>query len=54
MRKTAQRLLLYAPESEIWNQLGDWPNTAHFASQAGEGLSDVDYQAVLSAVAASI
>jgi len=55
LKPNARRLVLYAPDSEIWNTISDaWENTVHYQSRAGDGLADVDYGAIISAIAESV
>ena len=47
-----KRLLLIAPDVHPWSYLADsWDATAHYPSQAGQGLRDTDYESVLAAIA---
>lgn len=51
----AKRLIVYAPDSYPWTDLGaDWDNCICVASKAGEGLSDVDFDEILSIIAGSV
>lgn len=55
MSSSGKRLIMYAPDSYPWTNIAnDWNNTIHFASQAGHGLSDVEYNAIIDAIANSI
>ncbi len=42
MEKRAKRLLVFAPDMEPWNNMVDWTNTFHTASQAGKGCTEAD------------
>lgn len=54
-KPTARRLVLFAPDSQIWNRINDeWNQVVHFASQAGVGLGDVDYNTIIDLLAGSI
>jgi hypothetical protein len=47
-----KRLLLIAPSARPWTYLAEnWDATAHYASKAGQGLRDTDYDSVLAAIA---
>lgn len=53
--KNAKRLILYAPDAEPWTHIANsWESTVHYASKAGEGLAEVDYKAILNAIANSV
>lgn len=55
MESAAKRLIIYAPDSEPWTQIGEtWGNTVHFPSQAAKGLEDHDYKEILDAIASSV
>lgn len=55
MRKSAKRLLLYTPDASSWTDIAvNWSNTIQYPSKAGEGLSDVDYETILSSIVNSI
>lgn len=55
MRKSAKRLLLYTPDASSWTDIDvNWSNTIQYPSKAGEGLSDVDYETILSSIVNSI
>jgi len=53
--QTAQRLIIYAPDSKPWSDISnDWDNSIHYASQAGMGLKELDYETILSAIVKSV
>lgn len=55
MRKSAKRLLLYTPDASSWTDIAvNWSNTIQYPSKAGEGLSDVNYETILSSIVNSI
>lgn len=55
MNPNDKRLLLYAPNKGAWNEMmGLWDNTLLFPSQAGMGLRETTYSAILDAIAGSI
>ncbi len=55
MDPTSKRLLIYAPNKGYWNEImGLWDNTLLFPSQAGKGLEETTYTAILDAIANSI
>ncbi|MCS5565441.1 MAG: VWA domain-containing protein [Methylococcales bacterium] len=52
---TSRRLLLYAPDTQPWNQIGyNWDQTIYFPSIAGDGLAEHDMDTILEAIANSI
>jgi hypothetical protein len=52
---SARRLLLYAPETSPWSSIGDsWEQTIYLPSVAGDGLSEVEYESILSTIAESV
>jgi hypothetical protein len=52
---SAKRLIVFAPDSNSWTDIAThWDNTVHYPSKAGEGLAEVDYQTILSAIVNSI
>ncbi|MEA5621109.1 VWA domain-containing protein [Cronbergia sp. UHCC 0137] len=50
----AKRLLLFAPDAEPWNIMSSWENTIHYASEAGNGLEEIDMGQILDAIANSV
>ena len=55
LKDAAKRIILYAPETFPWNQISEnWSNAIHYTSRAGAGLSEVDYGAIIEAIANSI
>jgi hypothetical protein len=55
MKYSAKRLLVFAPDAEFWTDIGNyWDNSVHYASKAGKGLEDVDYDTILDAIAGSV
>jgi hypothetical protein len=55
MDANSRRLIIYAPDAYPWNEIGSaWENTIHYPSKAGEGLAEVDYKAILDAIAQSV
>ena len=55
MEGPAKRLILFTPDAESWTDIATyWEQVIHFPSQAGDGLSDVDYKTILSAIVNSI
>jgi hypothetical protein len=52
---SAKRLILFAPDSNSWTDIAThWNTTIHHPSKAGNGLSDLDYGTILSAIVNSI
>lgn len=55
MNQQAKRLLLYTPDEPGWSFISEnWDNVLHFPSEAGEGLSEVDYGQILETIANTI
>ena len=55
MNPNDKRLLIYAPNKGYWNDImGVWDNTLLFPSEAGKGLEETTYSAILDAIANSI
>jgi hypothetical protein len=50
-----RRLVVFAPEKGIWPELTEqWTNVVYFPSQAGDGLKEVDMDAILDALVSSV
>lgn len=48
----AKRLLIYAPDTNYWNYIGEnWEHTIHVVSNAGEGLQEQTYDEILNVLA---
>ncbi|MCS6822602.1 MAG: VWA domain-containing protein [Microscillaceae bacterium] len=55
MSRSSKRLIVYAPDAYAWTDIANhWENTIQYPSKAGEGLSEVDYQTILDAIASSV
>lgn len=55
MNSSAKRLIVYAPDAQPWTDISNyWENTVHYPSKAGEGCGEVDYSAILDAIANSV
>lgn len=55
MSEQAKRLIVFAPDSEMWNIVGqEWAQSIHVISQAGRGLEDHHLKVVLDTIANSI
>lgn len=55
MSRAAKRLIIYSPDAYAWSDMANhWENTIQYPSKAGEGLSEVDYQTILDAIASSV
>jgi hypothetical protein len=55
MDANAKRLIVYAPDAYAWTDIANaWENVIHNPSKAGEGLAEVDYKAILDAIAQSV
>lgn len=55
LKPSTRRLLLYAPDCAPWNMIGaSWGQTIHFPSTAGNGLEELEFNAILDAIANSV
>ena len=55
MNQQAKRLIVYAPDAPGWNEIGNhWTQSLQYVSRAGEGLNEIDYNAILSTIAESV
>ncbi|MER5260669.1 vWA domain-containing protein [Actinosynnema sp. NPDC002837] len=55
MENSAKRLLLFAPETEPWEDIvEDWNNTLFFPSNAGEGLEEWEMDEIINTIAHSL
>lgn len=55
MNHSHKRLVIYAPDANPWTDIAThWENSLHFASRAGEGLTEVDYNSIIDAVAETV
>lgn len=55
MSMAAKRIIIYAPDAHGWTDIAThWNNSIHYPSKAGDGLSEVDYQTILDAIANSV
>lgn len=51
----AKRLVLFAPNDGEWNFISEqWDQVIHYPSKAGDGLSELDYETILSCICQSI
>ncbi len=51
----AKRLVLFAPNAGEWNFISEqWDQVIHYPSKAGDGLSELDYETILSCISQSI
>jgi von Willebrand factor type A domain len=52
---SSKRLILFAPDAPGWSDIsGVWENVVHHPSQAGGGLSDVDYGTIIDSIGNSV
>jgi hypothetical protein len=52
---SSKRLILFAPDGPGWSDIsGFWENVVHHPSQAGGGLSDVDYGTIIDSIGNSV
>lgn len=55
IKQSSKRLLLFAPDTPDWNYISsNWTNVIHYPSTAGAGLSEIDFNEILSVIANSI
>lgn len=55
MSKSAKRLVLFAPDCEIWDEISsNWNEIMHWPAKAGSGLNEADYDTILDAIMNSI
>ena len=55
MGASSKRLILFAPDGPGWSDVsGVWENVVHHPSQAGGGLSDVDYGTIVDSIGNSV
>lgn len=55
MSTAAKRLIVYSPDAYAWTDMANhWENTIQYPSKAGDGLSEIDYQTILDAIASSV
>ncbi|MBR3933726.1 MAG: VWA domain-containing protein [Clostridia bacterium] len=55
MDNNAKRLLLYAPDAPDWNVISqNWNNVLHYASEAGNGLEEFDYEQIINTIKNSL
>jgi hypothetical protein len=55
MGSSSKRLILFAPDGPGWSDIsGVWENVVHHPSQAGGGLSDVDYGTIIDSIGNSV
>ena len=55
MGASSKRLILFAPDGPGWSDIsGVWENVVHHPSQAGGGLSDVDYGTIVDSIGNSV
>ena len=52
---SSKRLILFAPDGAGWSDISaNWENVVHHPSQAGGGLSDVDYGTIVDSIGNSV
>jgi hypothetical protein len=52
---SSKRLILFAPDGPGWSDIsGVWENVVHHPSQAGGGLSEVDYGTIIDSIGNSV
>jgi len=52
---SSKRLIMFAPDGPGWTDIsGVWENVVHNPSQAGGGLSDVDYATIIDSIGNSV
>jgi hypothetical protein len=52
---SSKRLIVFAPDGPGWSDIsGVWENVVHHPSQAGSGLSDIDYGTIIDSIGNSV
>jgi hypothetical protein len=52
---SSKRLILFAPDGPGWSDISaNWENVVHHPSQAGGGLSEVDYSTIIDSIGNSV
>ena len=52
---SSKRLILFAPDGPGWSDISaSWENVVHHPSQAGGGLSDIDYGTIIDSIGNSV
>jgi hypothetical protein len=55
MGSSSKRLILFAPDGPGWSDISSvWENVVHNPSQAGGGLSEVDYSTIIDSIGNSV
>lgn len=55
MGSSSKRLILFAPDGPGWSDISSvWENVVHHPSQAGGGLSEVDYATIIDSIGNSV
>ncbi len=54
MDKFGKRLVLFTPDASSWSDMNSWNSVIHHTAKAGEGLSEVDYDVIISTLVKSI
>jgi hypothetical protein len=55
MGSSSKRLILFAPDGPGWSDISAvWENVVHHPSQAGGGLSEVDYGTIVDSIGNSV
>jgi hypothetical protein len=55
MGSSSKRLIIFAPDGPGWSDISAvWENVVHHPSQAGGGLSDVDYGTIIDSIGNSV
>jgi hypothetical protein len=55
MGSSSKRLILFAPDGPGWSDISSvWENVVHHPSQAGGGLSEVDYGTIVDSIGNSV
>ena len=55
MNQEAKRLVLFAPDKPAWKLISDnWDKVLHYPSEAGDGLREIEYNQIISAISQTI
>jgi hypothetical protein len=55
LSSSSKRLIVFAPDGPGWSDISAvWENVVHHPSQAGSGLSDIDYGTIIDSIGNSV
>jgi hypothetical protein len=50
----SRRLVLFAPDTSVWQEVHGWENCVWYPSQAGSGLADIEMDEIMASIVNSI